>query len=192
MRVNNVRKAFEFGERDAKRHPRFFDSSLWEERKLTSREGIKNLIRYGVGHTSVVCVLVGHETWQREWVRYEIARAVVDKRGLLAVHLNGINHHRRLRPDQLGPNPLHFMGVYKKARGILSEPTWHLCELTADGWIPYANHTAAVDRPRYLPDAAFNVAMPLSMGTKEHCYAGQLGSLLIGRWIDDAAKAVGR
>ena len=57
-----------------------------------SPESLKNLIRDGVEHTSAVCVLVGSETWSRRWVRYEIARAVIDDRGLLAVHLNNIEH----------------------------------------------------------------------------------------------------
>ena len=35
-----------------------------------------------------------------------MARAVIDKRGLLGVHINGLNHHGRLHADALGINPL--------------------------------------------------------------------------------------
>lgn len=192
LRVNNVRKAFQFVEDGKDATPRFFDSSLWEEKKLTNPEAIKNLIRYGVGHTSVVCVLVGSGTWVREWVRYEIARAVIDNRGLLAVHLNGINHHSGRGADPLGPNPLAQMGLYKQVRGILQPATWHLCEWDGRGWVPYKHYSQAVSRPAYLPDAPPGEVVPLSLGTAEYCYATQLGCMLVGKWIDHAARAVGR
>jgi MTH538 TIR-like domain (DUF1863) len=64
-------------------------------------------------------ILVGTETWSRPWVRYEIARSVVDKKGLLAVHINNLRHHHRLAADVLGDNPLAFMAVgCPNTRGI--------------------------------------------------------------------------
>lgn len=192
LRVNNVRKRYQFVEAGEDEKPRFFDSSLWEEKKLTNPEAIKNLIRYGVGHTSAVCVLVGSGTWAREWVRYEIARAVIDNRGLLAVHLNGLNHHTGRGADPLGPNPLDYMGLYKSSSGILQPPTWHLCEWDGSAWVAYSHHSKAVERPAYLPDAPPGQVVALSRGTAEYCYAGQFGSTLIANWIDHAAKAVGR
>ena len=84
MRVNNVRNAWKIDHPDAPAMRSFYDSSLWESRQLDSPDSIKNLVRDGVGHTSAVCVLVGSNTWSRRWVRYEIARAVIDGRGLLA------------------------------------------------------------------------------------------------------------
>jgi hypothetical protein len=66
----------------------FYDGSLWESRKAEGDEAIKTLIREGVQYTSAVCVLVGTETWTRRWVKYEIARSVMDERGLLVVHIN--------------------------------------------------------------------------------------------------------
>ena len=86
MRVNNVRNAWKIDHPDAAGMRSFYDSSLWESRKLEGPESVKRLIREGVEYTSAVCVLVGSETWSRQWVRYEIARAVIDDRGLLAVH----------------------------------------------------------------------------------------------------------
>src|SRR5690242_5243920 len=83
MRVNNVRQAWKIDHPDALLMRSFYDSSLWETRQLDSPESLKGLIRDGVEHTSAVCVLVGSETWYRRWVRYEIARAVIDGRGLL-------------------------------------------------------------------------------------------------------------
>jgi MTH538 TIR-like domain (DUF1863) len=89
----------------------FYDSSLWEERKAEGPEALKRLIREGVEHTSAVCVLFGTETWSRRWVRYEIARAVIDGRGLLAVSINGINDHIHHVPFLAGHNPLNALAI---------------------------------------------------------------------------------
>ncbi|MGM4925224.1 TIR domain-containing protein [Tardiphaga sp. 804_B3_N1_9] len=67
IRVNVVRKAWMIIHRDSATMRRFFDSSLWEARKLTNPDAIKALIRYGVSYTSAVCVLVGSTTWERRW-----------------------------------------------------------------------------------------------------------------------------
>ena len=92
MRVNNVRNAWKITHPDSSLNRSFYDSSLWEARKVVSPESIKQLIRVGVLRTSAVCVLVGSMTWDRRWVRYEIARSIIDGRGVLTVHLNSINH----------------------------------------------------------------------------------------------------
>src|ERR1043166_5414848 len=78
MRVNNVRNVWKIDHPDSLLNRSFYDSSLWESKKLEGDEAVKNLIRTGVGYTSVVCVLIGTETWNRRWVRYEIARSVID------------------------------------------------------------------------------------------------------------------
>jgi hypothetical protein len=96
MRVNVVRNAWKIDHPDNALMRSFQDSSLWESRKLEGDDAVKRLIREGVEYTSAVCVLIGTETWLRRWVKYEIARAVIDGRGLLAVHLNSIRHHHTL------------------------------------------------------------------------------------------------
>jgi hypothetical protein len=73
--------------------------------------------------SSIVCVLIGTNTWFSRWVRYEIALAIINERGLLAVDLNSINHNHRRTPDPLGVNPLNFMGVRKDESGA-----WRLVE----------------------------------------------------------------
>src|ERR1700683_1813608 len=88
MRVNVVRNAWKITHPDNALMRSFYDSSLWESRRLEAPESLKRLIREGVDYTSAVCVLIGSETWVRRWVRYEIARAIIDERGLLGVRLN--------------------------------------------------------------------------------------------------------
>jgi len=102
MRVNNVRNAFKVWYPGDHRLPTFYDSSLWGQRDLTTDDAVKRLIREGVENTSVVCVLAGTGSWKRRWVRYEIARSVIDRKGLLVVDINGINHHVDRTPHPRG------------------------------------------------------------------------------------------
>jgi hypothetical protein len=131
MRVNVVRNAWKITHPDNTLMPSFYDSSLWEARKLEGDAAVKRLIREGVSYTSAVCVLVGSETWLRRWVKYEIARAIIDERGLLAVHLNSIRHHRTLTPHTRGTNPLAFMAVGKVQEAALSTARHYLFERIA-------------------------------------------------------------
>lgn len=204
MRVNNVRNCGEFtpvgllGAASVRRvesvRSGFSDRSLWESRKRTDPEGLKALIRNGVQNTSAVCVLTGTQTWERPWVRYEIARAVVDGRGLLAVHINGLRHHQRGYPDPSGQNPLAYMAVGKVQQpGLLSTPQYYLYEFDSrSGWVRYSDYTPSVPLPRYLTDPAPGYPMPLSVGTAEYDFVREKGHAHIGQWIDAAAQAVGR
>lgn len=193
MRVNNVRNAWKIDHPDAPNMRSFQDSSLWETRKLENEDTLKRLMREGVQYTSAVCVLAGKDTWSRRWVRYEIARAVIDNRGLLTVHLNGLRHHQTRMPDGNGMNPLHFMGVGKlPAMNHLSPPRYALFEFHSGSWNRYQDHLAVVDLPSYLPDPAPGHVSRLSFGAAEYDYATQNGNTNIGAWIDAAAQAVGR
>lgn len=192
MRVNNVRNAWKIDHPDAPEMRSFYDSSLWERRQLESPESLKRLIRDGVEHTSAVCVLVGSETWYRRWVRYEIARAVIDGRGLLAVHLNNIRHHVRLQPDPWGPNPLEYIAVGKVRPNVWAAPKYYLFEWNGQMWVPYQDYTDAVNLPRYLADPAEGGLTALSAGTVIYDYINHEGHKNIGAWIDQAAQTVGR
>lgn len=197
MRVNNVRNAWRAHNRHAPDISSFTDSSLWESRKLEAPESVKSLIRNGIRGASVVCVLIGSTTWERRWVRHEIARSVIDGKGLLAVHLNSIRHHQSKTSHLHGPNPLDFIAVGKDYHG-----QFHLYEKrsewqSAQGqyawvWRKYADYQNAVDLPWYLSEPNYGYVTPLSRGVSTYCYMNNRGYAQIGRWIDTAALAVGR
>src|SRR6266446_1259776 len=65
----------------------FFDASLWEATKRTGSVSVKRLINAGLNGTSVTCVLVGTETYERPWVRYEIMSSFRRGNRLMAVHI---------------------------------------------------------------------------------------------------------
>ena len=198
MRVNNVRQAWRIGHPDSALYRTFYDSSLWESRKLEGDDALKRLMREGVEHTSAVCVLVGTATWASRWVRYEIARAVIDGRGLLSVHINGLNHHQRRLPDALGFNPLSMLAV-----GPTAPSVYHLFErkfvktnfLTGAGewqWHRYGDHKLAVAWPRYLTMPQVGWVMPLSSATADYDFVASAGHMNLGSWIDRAAIQAGR
>ncbi|MFA7414490.1 MAG: TIR domain-containing protein [Rhizobium sp.] len=195
FRVNNVRNAFKVYNPPTSTNLTFFDSSLWESRKLEGDEALKRMIREGVQNTSVVCVLVGKDTWARPWVRFEIARSIVDRKGLLAIDINGLSHHVDRVPHARGENPLAYMAV-----GKLRDGTYRLFEKRVAfvtggwqwGWYRYDKHMAAVELPRYLPDPAVDHVTPLERGTMRYDFVQQQGHKNIGGWIDLAAINAGR
>jgi MTH538 TIR-like domain (DUF1863) len=201
MRVNVVRNAWKIGHPDSVLMRSFYDSSLWEARQLEGDNAIKQLISEGVEYTSAVCVLIGSETWVRRWVRYEIARAIVDGRGLLGVHLNTIKHHKTLTAHTKGSNPLDYMAVGKVQENPRAIPRYLLYEKLAmpNGlggykweWHPYSDYTLAVSRPPWLADMQHGWVMPLSHNAGTYDYVANDGHKNIGGWIDSAAIAAGR
>lgn len=180
----------------------FYDSSLWESRKLAGDDAIKRLIREGVEYTSAVCVLIGSETWLRRWVKYEIARAIIDGRGLLGVHINNIKHHQTLTAHNAGENPFNCMAVGKVQPSALSLPQYYLFERLGVRdqygggyhfeWHRYADYNQPVTLPRWLADPAAGQVTPLSRHASVYDYIEGNGHSNIGSWVDKAAQSVGR
>lgn len=94
----------------------FFDASIWENARRTNPTALKRLINSGLDRTSATCVLIGSETWQRPWVRYEILKSVLRGNHIFAVHINSITGKDKLT-KQSGPNPLDFLGLSFSASG---------------------------------------------------------------------------
>jgi hypothetical protein len=202
IRVNNVRNAWKINAPGREDKRQFFDRSLWESVQRKNPEGLKNLIRTGMAHSSAVCVLVGAETWSRPWVRYEIARSVIDKKGLLAVHSNNLRHHHRLAADVLGDNPLAYMavgcpnsrGIYFLYERVLGQVVQYGQSTWEWQWEKYSKFSSPVPLPKYMqaspPQVGFLV--PLSDVTAIYDYVAEEGHKNIGAWIDTAALRAGR
>ncbi|MDM7945480.1 MAG: TIR domain-containing protein [Oceanibaculum nanhaiense] len=195
IRVNNVRNTERFKAKILEVPQSHYDRSLWESSKCTSPENLKRLIREGIENTSVVCVLIGTYTWARPWVRHEIARSVIDQKGLLAVDLNSIRHHHYRCSHPLGPNPLSFMAVGKMQDGTyrlfernyrVMNGQWQWC------WDFYGGYTAAVPLPKYLPNPAVGYVSPLDLGTFRYdaCQNNVWENMPI--WLNIAATRAGR
>jgi Thoeris protein ThsB, TIR-like domain len=146
-------------------------------------------------------MVIGSETWLRRWVKYEIARAIIDGRGLLSVHLNSIRHHHTQTPHTRGYNPLEFLAVGKVQEAVLSTPRYYLFEKQAvpNGiggykwvWNRYSDYTSAVSLPPWLTDPVAGHVTPLSQNASVYDYIADNGHANIGSWIDKAAQGAGR
>lgn len=87
----------------------FFDASLWESTKKYGNMAIKRLINSGLENTSVSCALIGTETWNRPWVRYEILKSYDRGNSLFGVHINSVPDKNRQTFPQ-GRNPFDYLG----------------------------------------------------------------------------------
>lgn len=197
MRVNNVRQSGKIGQ-DEQKNPRdFYDRSIWEQSGINDPQGLKRLMREAIEHSSVVCVLVGSDTWNSRWVKYEIARAIIDKKGLVAVGINGLPHVQTGSADTPGINPLRVMGVYKSnGRFYLAENRWVPSvqnPLVYEWrWYRYDDYTDPLPLPPYLSEKREPDVCALSEGAAYYDYVNSGGTLQLGVWLDNAARQVGR
>jgi hypothetical protein len=97
-------------------HAGYFDASIWEKAKRTSPLALKRLINSELAGTSVTCVLIGSETYQRPWVKYEIFRSIYKCNKLIGIHINKIACKNGKTKTQ-GNNPFDFLGVKFNADG---------------------------------------------------------------------------
>lgn len=78
--------------------------SDWEEVKKKGDDSIKKWINDNMQYRSCVVVLVGEETANRKWVRYEIKKAWEDGKGLLGIYIHNLKCPRTGKCSK-GPNP---------------------------------------------------------------------------------------
>jgi hypothetical protein len=126
----------------------FWDAGEWESIKKQGEEAIKRWINRQLKGTSVTVVLIGAETYDREWVRYEIWKSCCEKNGLLGVYIHNIRDNRG-STDRKGRNPFEYFS--------LEEDGTNLAEI---------------------------------FPTYDWVHDG--GYALLGEWIEDAARRMGR
>jgi hypothetical protein len=66
----------------------FTDSAEWEEVKRQGDGAVKRWIDKQVEGTSVTVVLIGAETADREWVRYEIQKSIEKGNGIVGIRIH--------------------------------------------------------------------------------------------------------
>jgi hypothetical protein len=199
IRVNNVRMQGKVGSREAHNPRLFADRSIWERRNIANEENLKDLMRKAMRYSSVICVTVGTRTWNSRWAKYEIARSVVDDKGLFAVHINSINHNHTKTPDLLGINPLHMMGIWRNENETLYLVERHPVVVNAATaelgweWRYYQDYKDPLKHlPKYIWHLGVNEIAVLSRYTAEYDMMRDGGFKNMGAWIDTAAAQVGR
>ncbi len=97
----------------------FFDASIWEDAELHGANSVKNLINSSLENTSITCVLIGSNTWNRRWVKYEILKSYDRGNKLFGIHINGIRDKNNLTYRN-GLNPFKYLGFYINSDGVVN------------------------------------------------------------------------
>lgn len=95
----------------------FVDKAEWESIKRSGRESIERWIDRQLEGTSVTVVLIGAETYEREWVRYEIKRSYELRKGMIGVYIHNIRDPQ-LGTDQKGRNPFDYWSVKQNGQSV--------------------------------------------------------------------------
>lgn len=94
----------------------FYDKAEFEEAKRRAG-GIQQWIEEQLKGTSVTVVLFGAETYNREWVRYEVKRSHELGKGIIAIDIHNVKDPQ-LGTDVQGKNPLNYWTVKKDGRDV--------------------------------------------------------------------------
>lgn len=165
----------------------FFDSSAFEKAKNEDSESLKRFLRKEMTGSSVVSALIGAETAERRWVRFEIMQAVWDARGLMGIRIHSIGDWQGY-PSAVGQNPFDLLGVYtedKKIRLIQRSST--------DSKWAYTNDfgQAVIPKWPYTASSPPEGCTPLSRFFKVHNWSSNAHNE-IEDWLEAAAKQAGR
>ena len=83
----------------------FYDKAQWEQVKRNGDGAIKRWIDNQLNGCSVTVVLIGKETANRRWVKYEIQKSIELGKGLIGIDISKIEN-RDGETDSTGVNPL--------------------------------------------------------------------------------------
>ena len=104
-----------------------FSDNDWEEVRYKTESRIKEWIDSQMAMRSCIVVLVGAETSNRKWVKYEIEKAIELRKGIVGIRINKLEDSSG-QQDREGSNP--FYSVYTHSGHRLSnyvklfEPTY--------------------------------------------------------------------
>src|SRR4029077_17414867 len=98
-----------------------FNGSLEEKAKKEGDDVVKRLIDNGLQGCSVVCVLIGNETYTRRWVDYEIFKSIEMGMGVFGIRIHQIPDAKKVSQtsdgtDERGPNPFNYLGYGRRER----------------------------------------------------------------------------
>ncbi|WP_223654395.1 TIR domain-containing protein [Hymenobacter psoromatis] len=96
----------------------FLKGSEWESIERQGDKAIQNWIDNQMKGCGVVVVLVGLETANRRWVKYEVAKAHQEDRGIVCINMAGMKNLLS-QTDSAGPSPLQTV-VDSNGRSLAS------------------------------------------------------------------------
>lgn len=117
----------------------FFDASLWEKVKKEGDIAIKRMINAGLEGTSVTAFLLGAETANRRWVKYELEKSFERGNGLLAIHIHKLRNSGGMESTK-GTNILDLYTTKVNGRDIHLSSIYHTYDWVGNnGYLNFAN-----------------------------------------------------
>ncbi len=126
-RANVVRNSWVT--KDSKEAAGFIDAAAFEEVKKGGDAAIKKWIREQLSGTSVTVVLIGLDTCNREYVRYELQQSYEKGNGILGIYIHNIKD-KNGNTSAKGSN--FFGEIGKKTNG---SPVYLSSDYTCYDWV---------------------------------------------------------
>jgi hypothetical protein len=95
----------------------FLDKAEWESIRRTGKAAVEKWIEEQLSGTSVTVVLIGSETYDREWVRHEIKRSYELGKGMLGIYIHNVKDPQ-LGADTQGRNPFDYWTIERDGRKV--------------------------------------------------------------------------
>ncbi len=161
----------------------FIDSAEFEALKRQGEEAIKRWINKQLDGTSVTVVLIGAETYKREWVRYEIIKSFDKGNGQLGIYIHNIKDKNGY-PDYIGKNPFEYLML-----SIDNTGRARYCEWNGSKWIlfsKYPNCSLSFDAKYRGKNYQFSNMYSVYDWVSDNGFSN------LGDWIEKAARDAGR
>ena len=172
----------------------FIDGSIWEKEKSKGPTVIKNLIEIGLKKTSVTTILIGDETAERRWVKYEIVKSFEKGNGILGIHINRIRGKEQVISSR-GLNPLDRLAFQISEDG----KKIRFYELVNRKWVTFADLPEINNKKSntlYFEDGwfsnEFGKLFRFSDKFDTYCWINDNGHKNFSTWVDNAAEQAGR
>lgn len=172
----------------------FIDGWIWEKEKSKGPTLIKNLIETGLKKTSVTTVLIGDETAERRWVKYENVKSFEKGNGILGIHINRIRGKEQAISAQ-GLNPLDRLAFQVSEDG----KKIRFYELINRKWIEFADLPEINNKKSntlYFEDGwfsnEFGKSFKFSDKFSTYCWVNDNGHKNFSTSVEDAAEQAGR
>jgi len=165
----------------------FIDAVEFEKIKRQGEKAVKQWIDNQLEGTSVTVVLIGAETYLRDWVRYEIVKSFDRGNALLGVYIHNIKNQFEMT-DIKGPNPFEYVGVFIDKNG---NGTYR--ERNDNKWTKFSLYPKCglkfPEKYRTNEDYQFNSK---AFNIKLYDWKNDDGYNNLGDWIEEAAEQAGR
>lgn len=163
----------------------FRDASIWEEAEEKNVRAIRELIDSELVGSSVTCVLIGSETYNRRWVRYEIVKSFEMQKGLLGTHINWIKGKDQQIKFWPGENPFDYLRLKISSDGKSISFFEKKDPGLFGNWLPYRDMPEI--KNRHLNEKHYGKEYIFSDFYDTYSYSWDDGKNNFSKWAEKAA-----